>query len=911
VIGQRIGSYSVVEKLGEGGMGEVYRAHDARLGRDVAIKVMLDAFLADRDRLARFEREARALAALNHPNVATLHGMEEADGRHFLVMELVEGRTLSEVLASRPERGADGLPIAQAVDVARQIAEALEAAHEKGIVHRDLKPANVKITPDDKVKVLDFGLAMIGSGPSGAAEATADVMSNSPTITAMGTQAGMILGTASYMSPEQARGASGDHRSDVFSFGVVLFEMLTGRQPFQGDTVSDVLASVLAREPDLAALPQDLPPRLTHLIRRCLDKHPKRRWQAMGDVRYELDEIAKDPTAPAQAAPVLAAPLPLWRRALAPAGGLLLGAVATAVAAQAVRPAPVAPEPIAFEITSPIGAPVMSLSPDGRQVIFGSMAADNEPAKLWMRPIGSLEARPIPGTEGAFVRRGQWLGQVAWSPNSDSIAYVGSGFNLNRLDLITGQVRELVKVPGYSIIPGAWNRDGVILYGQRSAIDARSGGIYRIADASGSPAQLTELTSNDLMHRPSGFLPDGRRFLYRVTLMANAGGASEIRLGSIDRKPSEQDTTALMVADGPAVYAPPGYLIFVRGGNLMAQAFDADRGVLTASQPLHIASGISPALSVSDNGRLLYRAIGGADAAPQTQITRFDRAGKILGTVGPPAIYGDINTLADGMRLSIIKSEAGDNGHIHIVDPARPVFTRLNPGEPFDFAVAVAPDNLLAFTYSPDGISRDIHLRHASGVGDLRPLVKSPYVKHPNSWTPDGRFLVYDEHVPGRSQDLMMVRREGGSPVTLMATDFDETFAMVSPSGRWLAYRTTESGDPEVWVRDFNPDRTPVFGSEKIQISMDGGDKPRWSRDGSELFFFNGEALMAASVRPDGSTLKVGIPTKLFDVRHTNYIPYDVLKDGTFVVNAVNDGGKPASPTPMRVLMNWETAIKK
>jgi Tol biopolymer transport system component len=896
-------------------MGEVYRAHDARLGRDVAIKVMLDAFLADRDRLARFEREARALAALNHPNVATLHGMEEAGGRHFLVMELVDGRTLSEVIATAGAQapalqsgGGPGLQPGTALEIARQIAEALEAAHEKGIVHRDLKPANVKITPDDKVKVLDFGLAMMGRSDS---DGPAGSLANSPTMTAMGTQAGMILGTASYMSPEQARGASGDHRSDVFSFGVVLFEMLTGRQPFQGDTVSDVLASVLARDPDLAALPKDLSPRLRDLIARCLDKHPKRRWQAMGDVRYELEAIAKDPGARAQAAPVLAAPQPLWRRALAPTVGLLLGALATALAYQATRPAPVASEPIAFEITPGSPAPLMSLSPDGRQVVFGTLAGDNEPARLWMRSLGSLEARPIAGTDGTFVRRGQWIGNVAWSPSSESIAYVGSTSNLTRLDLVTGQVRELVKNPGYAIVPGAWSRDGIILYGQRSAIDARAAGIWRVADSGGSPEHVTELKDGELLHRPSGFLPDGRRFLYYATSMQQVSGASEIRLGSLDRKPSEQDATVLLTADGPAVYAPPGYLLFVRAGSLMAQPFDADRGVLTGAPPIQVATGISPALSVSNNGRLLYRPIGGADATPQTEITRFDRTGQILGRIGPPAVYGDINALADGMRLSVIKSEAGDNGHIHIVDPARPVFTRLNPGEPFDFAVAVAPDNLLAFTYSPEGISRDIAVRHANGVGDLRRLVSTPYVKHPNSWTPDGRFLVYDEHVPGRSQDLMMVRREGGTPVTLLATEWDETFAMVSPSGKWLAYRSTESSKPEVYVRDFNPDGTPIFGSEKIQISVDGGDKPRWSRDGSELFFFNGEALMAVTVRPDGSTLQVGLPTKLFDVRWTNYIPYDVLKDGTFVVNAVNASARPGSPTPLRVLMNWETAIRK
>jgi serine/threonine protein kinase len=903
MIGQRLGSYEIVDKLGAGGMGEVYRARDTKLGRDVAIKVVLAAYLADRDRLTRFEREARALAALNHPNIATLHGMEESEGRHFLVMELVAGQTLSEAIAAGP------IPTPRAIDIARQISEALEAAHDKGIVHRDLKPANVKITADDKVKILDFGLAMIGTGEAGGSAAS---LANSPTLTAMGTQAGMILGTASYMSPEQARGASGDHRSDVFSFGVVLFEMLTGRQPFQGETVSDVLASVLARDPDLAALPKHLSPRLTDLLARCLDKHPKRRWQAMGDIRLELEVIAKDPAAPAQGAPISSPPQPLWRRALAPIAGLALGAAVTAMAFQAFQPAPPPPEAIAFEFTPPSAAPVLSLSPDGRHVIFGTLPTENEPAsKLWIRSLASVETRPLPGTEGSFIRRGLWIGNVPWSPDSRSIAFVGPGSSLYRLDIASGQSTELLKAPASVVIAGAWNPDGSILYAQRNAVDARGGGVWRIAASGGTPVQVTELKTDDLAHRPSTFLPDGRRFFYTAYSISLSLGANEIRMGSIDRAPSQQDTTALFIADGPAVYAPPGYVLFVRRGGLMAQAFDASRGVLAGTPPVQIASGVGPNIAVSGNGRLLYRAIGGAEATVQTEIVRFDRNGKVLRTIGPPGNYGDINVLADGVRFAATRSDSSDAGHIFIVDPSRNAFTRLNPGEPLDFASAVAPDNLLAYTFSPEGISKDIYVRDAGGVGEPRVLVRNQNSKHANSWTRDGRFLIYDEHVPGRSQDLMMVRREGGAPVALLATEWDETFAMVSPDGKWLAYRSTESGKPEVYVRDFNPDRTPAFGSQKIQISVDGGDKPRWSRDGREIFFLNGEVMMAVALRSEGSTLKPATPAKLFDVRWSNYIPYDVLGDGTFLVNAILASQKPGPPTPVHVLVNWESAIRK
>ena len=656
MLGQKLGSYDVVARLGEGGMGTVYRARDTRLGRDVAIKVVRDAFVADRDRVLRFEREARVLAALNHPGIATLYGLEEAEGRHFLVMELVAGQTLGEVLASGPMA-----PVA-AVDVARQLSEALEAAHEQGIVHRDLKPANVKITPDDKVKVLDFGLAKAANEP-GPVESSASV-ANSPTLTAMGhlrqsfgtqgTQAGMILGTASYMSPEQARGMSGDHRSDVFSFGVVLYEMLTGRQPFQGETISDVLASVLARNPDLSVLPQELPPRLTELVTRCLEKHPKRRWQARGDVRPELEVIATNPSPSDQSVRARTTPQPLWRRALAPLGALALGAAVTAAVFLASRPAPTPPEAIAFEIPTDANAPVMTLSPDGRHVVYGALPPDNGPSRLWIRSLASLDARPLAGTEGAFIRRGAWTGNVPWSPDSRSIAYASVG-GLNRMDVTSGQITDLVKLPGIVLQPGAWGRDGTILYGQRSAVDARGGGIWRIADSGGTPAQVTEVKGDDLAHRPSGFLPDGRRFLY-VAYAVSMGGENEIRVGSIDRKPAEQDTTALFTAEGPAVYAPPGYVLFVRRGSLMAQAFDADRGVLAGTPPVQIASGIGPAVFVSENGRLLYRASTG-DERTVSEIVRLDRKGSILGKIGRPATYGDVNVLADGVRLSVNRSE--------------------------------------------------------------------------------------------------------------------------------------------------------------------------------------------------------------------------------------------------------------
>jgi serine/threonine protein kinase/Tol biopolymer transport system component len=918
--GTRLGSYEVLSSLGEGGMGEVFRARDIRLGRDVAIKVILEAFVADRDRLLRFEREAKVLAALNHPNIATLHGWEEADGRHFLVMELVPGRTLGEAIRGKFEGQSPTFDVSWAVSIAFQMAEALEAAHEKGVVHRDLKPANVRITPDDKVKVLDFGLAKVSAtDASDAIAGGSTAMANSPTLTAMGTQAGMILGTASYMSPEQARGMSGDHRSDVFSYGVVLYEMLTGRQPFQGDTVSDVLASVLAREPNLDALPHDVSPRLKELVARCLEKHPKRRWQAIGDVRHELEVIAKNPRWSNEPLPTgsldqraqAGTPAqPLWRRVLVPLGALVLGIVATAAAFMSSRQAPTPPEPITFEILPPSAAPVMSLSPDGRHVVFGTSPVDNEPGRLWIRPLASMDARPLAGTNGTLIRRGSWIGHVPWSPDSRSIAFATSTGSLHKLDVTSGQLSSLIKELGPTtvVVPGAWNSDGTILYGQRNSVDGRGAGIWRISASGGTPVQITELEPGDLAHRPSGFLPDGHRFLY-IAYPNNLGPENQIRIGSIERQPGEQDKTTLFTADGAAVYASSGYLLFVRGGSLMSQAFDAGRGVLTGSPPIQIASGIGPTVLASNDGTLLYRLIG-AEERPRAEILRLSRNGTILAKIGPAANYGDVNALADG-RIAVSRSESGEiAGHLYIVDQ-RGAFTRLNPGTPNDFAAAVALDNLIAFTFSPSGQSKDLYVREANGVGDARPLVVSPHTKHANSWTPDGQFLVYDEHVPTRSQDLLMVARAGGAPVTLLATEWDETFAMVSPDGKWLAYRSTESGRPEVYVRDFDPGRTPALGSQKLPISVSGGDKPRWRHDGREIFYFQGESLMAVSMTPEGGSLKAGVPVKLFDRRYVSYIPYDVMRDDTFVMNGLVGTAAADAPTPHRVLLNWEAFLRK
>ena len=906
--GTRIGHYDVVAKLGEGGMGEVYRARDTRLGRDVAIKILPESFAADADRLMRFEREARTLASLNHPNIAAIYGLED----RALVMELVDGLTLEELIHRAALRLADAIPIAH------QITEALEAAHEAGVVHRDLKPANIKIRPDGTLKILDFGLAKALTPEAATATTNATMTSPAPFDFGSGrpehgrgamTQMGLILGTAAYMAPEQAKGRPVDRRADIWAFGVVFYEMLTGRRMFDAEDMSETLAAVLTRDVSAASMPAELPPAVKALIADCLVRDPRKRLRDIGDARLRLEHLDTSGTA-AQTRPHV----PGHTRWLWPAVAAAAAAAAiVSIALLVLRPESAPPDAVTFEVTAPGLGSVAGISPDGRQVVFVS----REPRQqLWVRSVSSLDARPIPGTEEAVLNPTRVPLNVTWSSDGRAIVFGVRFGRLRRVELGTGQVIELANTPGAQFAPGGWNRDGTILYGRHTVLDAGGNGIWRIAETGGTPVAVTEIVASANGHFPSGFLPDGRRFLYFVLEGTNSfdtGGT--VRIGSIDRAPAEQDSTAILTADGPAVYAPAvtsgtvaksGYLLFVRRGTLLAQAFDPARGALTSDTPIQIATGSGPMVLASERGDLLYRPVA-ADDAQQSELTRFSRTGAVLGTVGPAAEYGEVN-LVDAGRLVISRTDGNQLGHIHVVDIARGVFTRLSPGDPGDYSAAPSPDGAIAYSYSPTGVPRDLYVRAANGVGDARVLVSSPTVKHANDWSPDGRFLIYDDHVPGRAQDLLLVARDGGTPIPFLQTTADETFGQFSPDGKWIAYKSTESARQEVYVRDFAPDRTPAHGTEKVQISIAGGDKPRWSPDGRELFFLQGATLMAVSVRP-GKPFVVSRPVALFDLRPISFFPYDVMPDGSFIVNQAVAPLRDTPAPPLRVLLNWQSAI--
>ncbi|HUF48220.1 MAG TPA: protein kinase [Vicinamibacterales bacterium] len=887
--GTRLGPYEIVAPLGAGGMGEVYRARDTKLDRDVALKILPESFANDPDRLMRFTREAKTLASLNHPNIATIYGIED----NALVMELVEGRDLSEVIGALQTQGAL-LTLDDALPIARQIAEALEAAHDAGIVHRDLKPANIKVRGDGTVKVLDFGLAKaidpVTTSMSGGSVANSPTMT-SPALTAMG----LILGTAAYMSPEQAKGRPVDKRADIWAFGVVLYEMLTGRRLFQAEDISETLAAVLTR--DIAsAMPAGIPQPLRALLDDCLVRDPRMRLRDIGEVRRRLDRFD-----PATAATTEAAPAPGSTNWMWPALAGVAGLAAAVLAAVALtRPAPAAPDAVTFEVTAPNLSTLVSISPDGRQLLYASIPVAAEPARLWLRPLGGLDARALPGTEGA---RRQTGGRVAWSPDSEAVVFSGPGA-LRRLDLVSGKVAELFADTGV-LIPGAWNADGVVMFGrQRINFDARTGGVWRVNQAGGAATPVVYTTSGDQYLIPSGFLPDGRRFLY-FAAGATPDVQGKVRLASIDHEPDAQPADAVVTADGPAVY-DDGHLLYVSRGGLMAHPFDADRGVLVGD-PVLLASGVASTIAVSETGHLTYRE-GGDSAMLTSELLQVDRQGRIVRRIGPPAAYAELAVLADGRRLAVSRLDRGAARHIQIVELGRDVFTRLTPGTQTDYVPVPSVDDLIAYTYSPDGESGDIYVRAANGVGDARALATSDFVKHPNHWSPDGRFLIYDEHVSGRAQDLLIVGKDGGTPIPFLTTDADETVAQFSPDGEWIAYRSTESGREEVYIRDFAPDRSPAHGTQKIQVSVDGGDKPRWSPTGKELFFFKGRTLMAVPVRTTPS-LEVGVAKALFDTRPTSYHPFDVLPDGTFIINTLVDGPGGAAP-PVRVLLHWRSATR-
>ena len=868
--GTKLGTYEIVGPLGAGGMGEVYRAKDSKLKREVAIKVLPDAFSRDSERISRFQREAELLASLSHPHIAAIHDFAESGESRFLVLELVEGETLAQRLTRGP------MPLDETLSVATQIAEALEAAHEKGIIHRDLKPANIKITPDGKVKVLDFGLAKMRE-----AQPQPTNMSNSPT---MASTPGIVMGTAAYMSPEQAKGEEVGRASDVWAFGCVLYEMLTGRPVFEGKTAGEILGGVFKEQPDWRRLPAETPEGIRRLLRRCLQKQEQLRFRDIRDARIEIDDVRS-----AASSDTNSTPSPSRRKAWS--AGILALVLITVIAAVIIivfRPAPTAPE-MRVDITAPPSSSPASfaISPDGQKIVFSGISENG--SRLWLRSLDSVNVKPLPGTEEATF--------PFWSPDGRSIGFFGGG-RLKRVDIDGGSVQVLANVSvGRG---GTWNSDGVILFAPAAGVTP----ILRIAATGGEPVAVTRFESAAAIHYFPQFLPDGRHFIFYIP------GSPEVR-GVYVAQLDGSDTRRLFDADAAAVYASTGHLLFVRQGTLFAQNFDARRLALTGN-PFPIAEQVIvegrpsiPALSASAAGPIAYRA--GAAASGMRQLAWLDRSGKQIEKVGPLTTGVNPSMSPDARQVALRRVVDG-NDDIWLLDIARSVLSRFTFDPANDADAIWSPDgSRMVFSSSRKG-AYDLFVKPTTGSGAEEVLIASNQNKVATDWSPDGRLLLYRSNDPKMSYDIWALPMDdkNAKPIPVVQTNFDERDAQFSPDGKWIAYQSNESGRFEIYVQPFG--RT----GSKLQVSTSGGAQVRWRRDGKELFYvaLDGRLMAVPMTLPStGNAAEAGTPVPLFPTHIGGAVQsplkhqYIVSPDGQrFLMSTVSE----EATAPITVILNWK-----
>ncbi len=907
LIGRTLSHYRVTERIGAGGMGEVYRATDTNLGRDVAIKVLPAEVAGDPERLARFRREARLLAALNHPSIAAIYEIEESESGPFLALELVEGEDLKQ----RLDRGA--IPVNEALEIALRVAEALEEAHGKGIVHRDLKPANVKVAPDGKVKVLDFGLAKAWASEAGGEGSSASALSQSPTMARGGTMAGVVLGTAACMSPEQARGKAVDKRADVWSFGVLLWEMLTGRALFTGETVTDVIAAVVSREPDLGALPATTPAAVRRLIARCLRKDARQRLPDMGAARLDLQEViagtVAEPDRPeSDTEGRVRDALRRRRRERRVWGAVAFAAtaLATGLAYVHLTEAPVRPRAVRFAARppegwffTPYGLPVPS--PDGSQIaLVARRRADPlAPALLWIRSLDSLTVRPLAGTEGANE------GPPFWSPDGRFIGFF-SGGELRSLTLADGAVRTICKLPEPGSDGADWGRDGAILFA--------AGRILRVAAAGGEPTPVTTVDAaraEDDHHAPQ-FLPDGRRFVFLVN--SHKPENSGLYVASLDA-PSERQKVAPFLH---YIHAS-GHLLFAREGTLFAQPFDAARA-LPSGDAVAVATSVAawpgyPAIGqfgVSSGGTLAYlsgRSAGGLTG--QVQLAWLDRKGALIGNVGAPGSYGQIALSPDGRSAVVEMPDAELRTDLWVMDLQRGVASR----------VTATPEGEYDAVWSPDGRSLAFASENKDGAVEVRRknlranepdtvLINTPDRDYPEAWSSaGGGTLLFLRH-SGEGKSAWALPLGGGEPVKAVRTSaslVDEP--QLSPDGRWIAYMSNESGRYEVYAEPFRRD------GERVRVSVDGGGQPKWRGDGREFFYATPAGrVMAVEVRAAADRLEVGLPAELFQLplfrSSGEFDDYAVSGDGQRFLVKLPLAPEKESGLELHGVANWTSLLK-
>jgi len=895
MIGARLGPYEITAKLGEGGMGEVYRATDTKLEREVAIKVLPASVVGDPERLARFEREAKLLASLNHPHIAAIHGVEDATEVKALVLELVEGETLAERLARGP------LPIAEVVAIARQIAEALEAAHERGIVHRDLKPQNVKLTANDDVKVLDFGLAKAldaGAGaPSSAQLARSPTLLHSPTLTAAGTAMGMILGTAAYMAPEQAKGRSVDRRADIWAFGVVLWECLTGEPLFAADTVAETIGHVMTREPDMSRLPRATPAALRQMVARCLVRDPRRRLQAIGDARVALEELAAGAGAEPPAAPARSG-----LRPLAIAGGVAAGAVATLailVLAGALRSGGAAPrQAIAGEIRRAeiVGLSVtdssgIAISPDGSEVV-GYDVTPSRPALL-RRSLDSFEIRRIPGSENGF--------NPFFAPDGRSIGF----FSADRvcvLELAGATPRCLATAQGFA--SGSWGRDGTIVFSSQTAGEPASG-LWRVPSAGGEAVRLTtaDASRGERAHAYPQLLPDRENVLFTI-LGETQNGLAVVALAGGPTRP-------LLANASRGRVVPSGHLVYWDDlrGRLTVAAFDPDRLAL-AGAPAEVGIELNTtgdavvAFDVSDDGTLVY-SLGGMFGGDFT-VEIVDRSGQPTPVIAELGSWGQPRVSPDGRQL-LLRRAAQPDCSLWLFDLERHSLARLGvDGDNHNPLWLANGETLLTSRQGSGSVERQVYELRLDGGAPLASVARAGFSAQAEAASPDGRFLALTHDNRRDRNDIYLYDRQSGETRPLLVTEFDEDLPAFSPDGALLAYSANDSGRNEVYVRPF-----PGPGGRYL-VSNQGGSGPVWSSDGRELFYAEGQRMMRVAIERS-PRFSASAPERLFESpeyvweRQRNY---DVLPDGNGFVMVRRGSATPATRS-LRVVFGWFAELER
>ena len=881
MIGRTLAHYEVLEKIGQGGMGEVYRARDRKLGRDVALKVLPASFAENPERLARFEHEAKLLASLNHPHIATLYDLEDEDGVRFLTMELVDGETLAERIARGP------IAFSEAVALFVQIAEGLEAAHKKGVVHRDLKPANIKITSEGVVKILDFGLAKALQSEEIDRQAHA---SESPTMT-KGTALGVILGTAPYMSPEQARGKPIDKRTDVWSFGCCLYEALTGSPAFGGETVSDTIAKLLEREPVWEALPKTTAVALRTLLKRCLRKDPNKRLHDIADARIELEEIESSPSETSQPA---AAPQGKAMLGVTIVFGMVLGVSLLSLVgsgeiedARVVRS--VMPLDPATGLTLLHVSPSVAISPDGRRVAF--VGGPSSSRRLYIRALNEPAARVVEGTVGAsmpfFSPDGSWLGFAA-------------DRKLMKVSISGGAPISIVDRQGFRR-GASWGPDGWIVYNR-----SFNSGLSRVHEEGGEPEVLTtpDPLKRERTHRLPDVLPGGKAVLFTL-------GTTDIPTfdeASIAVLDLETRQYRILFEGGTSPrFSSTGHIVYARDGELLAVPFDIDALEVRGS-PIPVVAGVSTSplggnaeFALSHNATLIYSP--GDSWGDDNRVVWVDRAGRLAPLIDAPRSYlQELRLSPDGKSLAVWID--GANSSVWIYDIARGTLGRLTSSSFMNNNPVWAPDGeWIAFRSDRDGGNANLYVQAISGTGEAERVTISAHLQDAGSWSPDGRLVAFDELSLDTGVDLWTVDLvEDRTTTPYLQTEFNEQAPSFSPDGRWIAYQSDATGRDEIYIGPF------PASTHRWQVSTEGGVEPRWSSDGRELFYRSGRKMMAVDVQT-GSEPILGKPIALFETSEGIGNAFDVAPDAQRFV-MIDESADPLPPY-LNLVLNWDEELKR